>query len=63
MGEFEIIERVGVSTKSVSDAVQNAIDNIEGNRNIHFFEIIQQRGKVDNHKNIEFQVIIKIGIV
>jgi flavin-binding protein dodecin len=63
MGEFEIIERVGVSSKSLSDAIQNAIDNVDGDRNIHFFEIIQQRGKVDHHKNIEFQVILKIGIV
>jgi len=63
MGEFEIIERVGVSTKSISDAVQNAIDKIEGDRNIHFFEIVQQRGKVDDKRNIEFQIILKIGIV
>ena len=63
MVEFEIIERIGVSKKSVSDAVQNAIDNITGDRNIHFFEIVQQRGKVDDNKNIEFQVILRIGIV
>jgi flavin-binding protein dodecin len=63
MVEFEIIERIGVSKKSVSDAVQNAIDNIPGDRNIHFFEIVQQRGKVDDNKNIEFQVILRIGIV
>jgi flavin-binding protein dodecin len=41
----------------------NAIDNIEGHRNIHFFEIVQQRGKVDDNKNIEFQVILKIGLI
>ena len=63
MGEFEIIERVGVSKQSISDAVQNAIDKIEGDRNIHFFEIVQQRGKVDDKRNIEFQIILKIGIV
>jgi flavin-binding protein dodecin len=63
MVEFEVIERIGVSTKSMSDAVQNAIDNIGVDRNIHFFEIVQQRGKVDNNKNIEFQVILKIGLI
>jgi len=61
MSEFEIIERVGISPKSISDAVKNALQLIDTNRKIHFFEIIQQRGTMQGN-SIEFQVIIKIGI-
>lgn len=62
MSEFEIVERVGISNISISDAVKNALDRIDKRRNIHFFEIIQQRGTVHSG-TVEFQVIIKIGIV
>ena len=62
MVEFEIIERVGISNISYSDAVKNAINEIKGNRNIHFFTITEQRGKVNENNDIEFQVILKIGI-
>ena len=41
MSEFEIFERVGVSKNNVSDAVRNAINNIKGERNIHFFKIVE----------------------
>ena len=63
MAEFQIIERVGISQKNYSDAIKNAIKAIDEKRNIHFFKVIEQRGKVDNEKNIEFQVILKIGIL
>jgi len=61
MSEFEIIERVGLSTTSLSDAVNNALKSVGTKRKIHFFEIIQQRGTMHGN-TIEFQVIIKIGI-
>jgi len=53
---------VGISNISYSDAVKNAINEIKGNRNIHFFTITEQRGKVNENNDIEFQVILKIGI-
>jgi flavin-binding protein dodecin len=63
LAEFRIIERVGISNKSISDAVKNAITSVKTDGDIHFFKIIEQRGKVINNNDIEFQVIIKIGLI
>ena len=59
MNDFEIIERAGISTVGYSDAVKNALKNIE--KQVHWFEVIDQRGRMTKDNNIEFQVVIKIG--
>ena len=59
MHEFEIIEKVGISNNSYSDAVKNALKNTK--KKIFWFEIVEQRGRVKNNDVIEFQVVIKIG--
>ena len=57
--EFDIIEKAGVSYDNYSDAVKNALKKIE--RQIHWFEVIEQRGRVTQDNKIEFQVVVKIG--
>lgn len=59
MNDFEIIEKAGVSSIGYSDAIKNALKNIE--KQVHWFEIIDQRGRMTPEKKIEFQVVIKIG--
>jgi flavin-binding protein dodecin len=57
--EFEIIEKAGVSYDSYCEAVKNALKNI--NKQVHWFEVVEQRGRVTKENKIEFQVVIKIG--
>jgi flavin-binding protein dodecin len=56
---FEIIEKAGVSYNSYSEAVKNGLKDI--NKNIQWFEIVEQRGKITEDDKIEFQVVLKIG--
>jgi flavin-binding protein dodecin len=59
MKEFEIIEKVGISDKSYSDAVKNALKNVK--KQVHWFEVIDIRGRMTKENTIEFQLILKIG--
>lgn len=59
MQEFEIIEKVGLSNDNYSEAVKNVLTNI--NNNVYWFEVVEQRGRITKDKNIEFQVVLKIG--
>ena len=59
MKEFEIIEKVGISDKSYSDAVKQALKTVK--KQVHWFEVIDIRGRMTKEKNIEFQLILKIG--
>ena len=59
MQEFEIIEKVGVSNENYSEAVRNALQRIE--KKIFWFEVIEQRGRLNKDNKIEFQVVLKIG--
>lgn len=59
MSEFDIIEKAGVSYESYSDAVKNALKTIK--KQVHWFEVVDQRGRMTKDDKIEFQVVIKIG--
>jgi len=59
MKEFNIIEKVGISYRSYSDAVKQAINTID--KQVYWFEVSEQRGRITEDKKIEFQVVIKIG--
>jgi len=59
MGEFEILEKVGISNNSYSEAVKNALKNFK--KQVHWFEINEQRGRLTKDNEIEFQVVLKIG--
>ena len=59
MNEFEIIEKVGISNENYSEAVKNALNRIE--KKIFWFEVIEQRGRLNKDNKIEFQVVLKVG--
>jgi len=57
--EFEIIEKAGVSYNSYCEAVKNALKTM--NKQVYWFEVVEQRGRITKENKIEFQVVIKIG--
>lgn len=58
---FEIVVRVGVSTKSVSEAISNAVKEANAEKAVSWFEVIEQRGRVTSAGEVEFQVTVKMG--
>lgn len=58
---FEIIERVGVSNDSASDAIKKVVMEANTEHGVSWFEVIEQRGRVTHDDKIEFQVTVKIG--
>lgn len=59
---YKKIEIVGTSSKSFSDATSNAVAKAaETLHNLDWFEVTEQRGRVENGKIAQFQVTVKIG--
>ena len=58
---FEIIERVGISNESVSDAIKSVVMEAHSEGGVAWFEVSEQRGRVTHEDRVEFQVTIKIG--
>ena len=59
---YKHIELTGSSTTSIEDAVGTAIAKASSSvRNIHWFEVIETRGQVENGKVAQWQVTIKVG--
>ena len=59
---YKIIEVVGVSEKSIAEAVRNAITKAQQTvRNIDWFEVIEVRGEVKKNAIAHWQVTVKIG--
>jgi len=59
---FKLIERVGVSLLSITDAVKSALAEVSKEEKVSWFEIIEQRGRITSSGDIEFQVTVKIGV-
>ena len=59
---YSITEIVGSSTKSIEDAIRNAVATAsESVRNIEWFDVVGTRGWVESGKVQHFQVTIKLG--
>lgn len=59
---YKIVEVVGVSDKTVDEAVRNALAKAQQTlRNIDWFEVKHIRGAVSKAGAPEFQVEIRIG--
>lgn len=58
---FEIIERVGISNISSSDAINNAVKEAHEEKRVSWFEVQEERGRVTSEGELEFQVTVKIG--
>jgi len=58
---FEIVERVGISTECACSAVKSVVAEANEEKKVAWFEVIEQRGRVTSDGKIEFQVKVKIG--
>jgi len=59
MQDFDIIEKAGVSYTSYCEAVKNALKNIH--KKVHWFEVMEQRGRITEDGKIEFQAVVRVG--
>ncbi len=61
-GTYKITELVGTSPTSFADAVRAAVEEAAKTvRNMSWFEVVDERGRIENGKVAEFQVTVKIG--
>ncbi len=59
---YKVLELSGSSAKSMDDAVRTAIEKASATvRNIKWFEVIDQRGNVENGRVAHWQVTLKVG--
>jgi len=59
---FKIVELVGTSKESVSDAIQGAITRASATlRNLRWFEVVEVRGVISDGTVQHFQVTLKVG--
>jgi len=59
---FRMIEVIGRSDKSYSDAVKGVVEQVgQQGEKVHFFEVVEQRGAL-RAGLIEYQVKVKIAI-
>lgn len=58
---FEIIERVGISLESFSDAVKTAVAEAHSEKPVAWFNVTEERGRVTTEGKPEFQATVKMG--
>ena len=58
---FEVIERVGISYESSSDAIKAVVNEANNEKKVGWFEVIEERGRVTTDGKVEFQVKVKMG--
>jgi flavin-binding protein dodecin len=59
---YRVIEIAGSSEISHADAIENAIARAaKTTRNLRWFEVLQQRGEVEDGKVRHHQVVMKVG--
>lgn len=59
---YKKIQLVGTSSKSLSEAVENAVAKAAQTiRNMSWFEVVEQRGSIADGKVQQYQVTINIG--
>ncbi|MFA7420769.1 MAG: dodecin domain-containing protein [Melioribacteraceae bacterium] len=58
---FEVVERVGISTESIAEAVREVVLEANSEKKVGWFEIVEERGRVTSEGKVEFQVKVRIG--
>ncbi|GBD89713.1 hypothetical protein BMS3Abin04_00421 [bacterium BMS3Abin04] len=58
---FEIIDRVGISKESLSDAIKSVVNEAHEEKRVSWFEVLEHRGRVTQENEIEFQVTVRLG--
>ncbi len=59
--QFEVIELVGTSNESSSDAIKTVVLDANQNGGVAWFEVVEERGRVTQEGKVEFQVKVKVG--
>jgi flavin-binding protein dodecin len=59
---YEKVEVVGSSTKSIEDAVQNAVTKVaESEGKVRWVEVLETRCHVEDNTIAHWQVTVKVG--
>jgi len=59
---YKLIELTGTSTKSIEEAVNNALARAgQTIKNLRWFEVLETRGDIDKNSVRHWQVTIKVG--
>jgi dodecin len=59
---YKMIELVGTSQDSISDAIENAIERAAATvRQLSWFEVTQMRGQITDNAIRQYQVTLKAG--
>lgn len=59
---YKLIELTGTSSKSIEDAVEQAIQRAHKTiKNLRWFQVMETRGNIDKGKVHHWQVTLKIG--
>ena len=59
---YKKIEIVGTSSESFTTAANNAVAKAgESVRDMRWFEVVEQRGRISDGKAVEYQVTVRIG--
>ena len=59
---YRIVQIAGSSQVSLSDAIQTAINRAaKTTRHLRWFEVVEQRGEIDNGQVKHYQVVLKVG--
>ena len=59
---YKQVELTGSSRNSMEDAIQNAISKAgQTLRNIHWFQVVETRGHIEDGQIAHWQVTIKVG--
>jgi len=59
---FKKIEVTGTSSKSIEEAIQNAVAKASKTvHNLRWFEVVEVRGSIDSGAVQQWQVTVKIG--
>lgn len=61
---YKMIELVGTSSKSIEDAVNNALGSKIAKKHAdeRWCQVVETRGAVKNGKVVEWQVTVKVGM-
>lgn len=61
-GTYKVTELVGTSPISFAEAAKAGVaEAAKTLRNLEWFEVIEERGRIDKGMVKEFQVVLKIG--
>jgi flavin-binding protein dodecin len=59
---FKKVEIVGISKTSFAAAISGAVEEAgKSIRNMSWFEVVEQRGRIQDGKVAEYQVTLRIG--